>query len=58
MDQNTRSSGYRYLSDIDVAKCLSLAKMCAPQEEIARELHCSQSTVSHLLHQYKFETFV
>ena len=58
MDQNTHPSGYQHLSDVDIAKCLSLAKMHSPQEEIARDLHCSQSTVNRLLHQYKFETFV
>lgn len=57
MDEKSPPSGYKHLTDIEVAKCLTLAKMKAPQEEIARELGCNQSTISRVLRKHKYETF-
>jgi AraC-like DNA-binding protein len=57
MDENLPPSGYKHLSDVQVTKCLTLARFKMPQADIARELGCSQSTVNRLLQTYKYDTF-
>jgi DDE superfamily endonuclease/Transposase/Helix-turn-helix domain len=57
MNQNIPPSGYNHLTDVQVTKCLALAQFKTPQEEIARELGCNQSTISRVLKAHKYETF-
>ena len=57
MDENTPPSGYRHLSDVEVMKCLTLAKCGMSQRAIAAEVKCSKSTVGRILQDYDYETF-
>ena len=51
-------ANYRHLTDVQVTKCLALAKGGAKQRAIATEIGCSKSTVGRLINRYHFETFV
>ena len=51
-------ASYRHLTDVQVTKCLALAKGGAKQRAIATEIGCSKSTVGRLVNRYHFETFV
>ena len=57
MDENTLPSGYRYLNDVKVMKCLTFDKDDWTQRAIADELNCSQLTVNRILKEYDYETF-
>ena len=56
--KNLPPSGYKHLTDVEIAKCLTLAKNNCKQEAIANELGCSQSTVQYTLTKYTYKTFV
>ena len=58
MDENKHPSDYKHLTDVQIAKCLTLAKFRIPQREIARELGCDQSTIQRTLKNYDYDTFV
>ena len=58
MAENLPPSGYKHLTDVEIAKCLTLAKNKWTQEAIADDLGCSQSTVQRTLTKYTYETFV
>ena len=47
----------KHLTDIDIAKILTLAKAIMPQRKIAALMKCSQKAVQHTLATYLFETF-
>ena len=58
METSTASKENRkYLTDIDIAKILGLAKALLPQRKIAALMKCSQKAVQHTLATYLFETF-
>ena len=57
MNKNTPPSEFKYLTDIEVTKCLTLVRFWIPQSEITLELGCHQSTVSHILKTYNYKTF-
>ena len=58
MAENLLPSGYKHLTDVEIAKCLTLNKNGWKQERIANELGCCQSTVQRTLAKYTYETFV
>ena len=58
MAENFPPSGYKHLTDVEIAKCLTLAKNKWKQQAIANELSCNQSTVRRTLRKYTFETFI
>ena len=57
MDNHESHAGYKQLTDVQIAKCLTLHQMGKTQEEIAEELGHNQSTVSRTLKTYNYETF-
>jgi len=58
MAKNLLPSSYKHLTDVEIVKCLTLAKNNCKQEAIANELGCSQSTVQCALTKYTYKTFV
>jgi len=51
-------SRYPHLTDVQVAKCLAVAKGGIKQRAIATEIGCSKSTIGRIIKYYRFETFV
>jgi transposase len=58
MSDNIPPSGYRHLTDVEIAKCLTLEKAKWSQRAIADELRCNQSTIQRALTKYNYDTFV
>jgi len=57
MPETNPESSYRHLTDVQVTKCLALAKGGMKQRAIATEIGCSKSTVGRITRRYQFETF-
>ena len=57
MANTNGESSYQHLTDVQVTKCLALAKSGMKQRAIATEIACSKSTVGRLINHYRFETF-
>ena len=58
MNQNNPPSGYMYLTDIQVERCLSLDHAGWLLHGIAKEIGCSHTTVGCVLDNYDYDTFV
>lgn len=58
MVQNMPPSGYKQLTEVQIAKCLTMKQFGLTQSQIAQEIGCSQSTVQRVLGHYDYQTFV
>ena len=58
MTKNPPPAGFRHLTNVEIAKLLTLDKNGWKQQATADELSCSQSTVQRTFSKYNYNTFI
>jgi len=58
MSENISPSKSKYITDMQISKCLTLDWFALSQRAMASELGCDQSTVQQTLNYYNYKTFV